>query len=352
MLSAEAFRAIVSGKTAGLKGIGARGLLSLVELPYATAMSWRNQRYDRGRAQTFHADVPVISIGNITLGGTGKTPMVAWLARWFRERQIRVSIVSRGYKSGSESRNDEAKELEARLPDVPHLQNPDRYAAARVAVDELDTQLILLDDGFQHRRLRRDLDIVLIDATEPFGYDHVFPRGMLREPLRGLKRADAIVLTRCNLVDAETREAIRQRVREHAPQADWIEAEHQATEMCSATGETKAVNDLAGRPVAALCGIGNPTAFRQTLEQKLLRVELFRAYPDHHAFDREELISLADWLDGQAIDAAICTHKDLVKLAVNRLGRVPLWALMIDMKISAGQSELENRLAKVLQLAQ
>ena len=130
--------------------------------------------------------MPVISVGNITTGGTGKTPMVAWLARWFRNQDVRVALVSRGYRAEAEGQNDEARELATLLPDVPHLQNPDRVAAARIAIDELETQLIILDDGFQHRRIHRDLEIVLIDALQPFGFGHVLPRGLLREPLRGL----------------------------------------------------------------------------------------------------------------------------------------------------------------------
>ena len=349
MLSAEAFRAIVSGEMRGPIGFSVRGLLSCAEWPYATAMKWRNRRFDRGHAKSFRIDVPVISIGNVTLGGTGKTPLVAWLAKWFREQQIRVSIISRGYGAGTESRNDEAKELEARLPDVPHLQNPDRYAAARVAVDELETQLILLDDGFQHRRLQRDLDLVLIDATEPFGYDHVFPRGTLREPLQGLKRAHAIMLTRCNLVDDSTRAAIRRRVQQVAPQACWLEAEHDAVQLCSASGATTSLEALASRPVAAFCGIGNPTAFRQTLTNKHFQIDRFREFPDHHNYSREDLESLQSWLANSNSEAAICTHKDLVKLAVERLGSHPLWALMIDLQISSGQPELEKLLQQVLQ---
>ena len=116
--------------------------------------------------------------------------MVEWIARWFRRHNVRVSIVSRGYRAEEGGRNDEARELEQKLPDVPHVQNPDRVAAAQIAVEELETQLIVLDDGFQHRRLARDVDIVLLDALEPFGFEHVFPRGTLREPLAGLRRAD------------------------------------------------------------------------------------------------------------------------------------------------------------------
>ena len=124
--------------------------------------------YDRGWLRSHAATVPVVSVGNLTLGGTGKTPMVEWLARWFRRHGVRVAILSRGY-GHTGGLNDEGRVLEENLPDVPHLQSPDRVAQSRVAVVELETEVIVLDDGFQHRRLRRDLDVVLLDALEPFG---------------------------------------------------------------------------------------------------------------------------------------------------------------------------------------
>ena len=143
--------------------------------------------------------------------------MVRWLAQWFHNRGVRVAVVSRGYGAKVGNANDEALELRRLLPDVPHLENPDRVAAAREAVATLGCQAILLDDGFQHRRIARDLDIVLLDALAPFGFGHVFPRGTLREPLAGLRRADAVVLSRADLLDSSEREEIWQTVRAHAP---------------------------------------------------------------------------------------------------------------------------------------
>lgn len=203
--TAETFREIVTGRRRGPFPAIARFGLSLAELPYRFVVTQRNRRYDEGRCEIQRVPVPVVSVGNLTLGGTGKTPMVAWLASWFREDHVRVAIVSRGYGAGHEATNDEARELESRLPDVPHIQHPDRVKAARIAIEELGSQLILLDDGFQHRRLARDLDLVLIDATEPFGGGRVFPRGLLREPLDGLRRANAVVLTRSHLVSEDRR---------------------------------------------------------------------------------------------------------------------------------------------------
>src|SRR5262245_12493692 len=156
-------------------------------------MRLRNWLYDRGWKRTHRAAVPVVSVGNLTVGGTGKTPCVEFVARWFRERDRRVAILSRGYGSTGGA-NDEAMVLEENLPDVPHLQGADRVALAAAAVEELESEVLVLDDGFQHRRLARDLDLVLVDATNPWGHGAVLPRGLLREPASGLRRAGAVLL--------------------------------------------------------------------------------------------------------------------------------------------------------------
>src|SRR5215218_2325723 len=185
MLRPSEFRDVVSGRRIGLVAGLTRCMLRVAEVPYTIAVTIRNRRYDRGAAKVQHVGVPTITIGNLTLGGTGKTPMVKWLAQRFQHTGLRVAILSRGYGAADGKHNDEAMELAQALPDVPHIQNRDRVAAARQAIREFDSQLLLLDDGFQHRRLGRDLDIVLLDALEPFGFEHVFPRGTLREPVAG-----------------------------------------------------------------------------------------------------------------------------------------------------------------------
>ena len=157
----------ISGKKQGIAPALLRTGLWLSSKPYSAVISFRNWCYDRGWKKIGKVPIPVISIGNLTVGGTGKTPAVTMIAKYYREKDVRVAVVSRGYAAGEDGRNDEAMELELRLPDVPHLQNADRIAASNMAYEELDSQLILLDDAFQHRRIHRDLDIVLLDALEP-----------------------------------------------------------------------------------------------------------------------------------------------------------------------------------------
>ncbi|MCE5269242.1 MAG: tetraacyldisaccharide 4'-kinase [Planctomycetaceae bacterium] len=321
-----------------------RAALRVVETGYAGAIRWRNRRYDSGAAPSHRVGVPVVSVGNLTLGGTGKTPMVHWIARSLEQQGVRVAIVSRGYGAADGGANDEAVEMRRLLPNVPHVQNPNRVAAARKAIANTGCQLILLDDGFQHRRLARDLDIVLLDALEPFGYGHVFPRGLLREPIDALRRADAVVLSRADLVAPSRRTEIWQTVRRHAPEAIRAEVMHAPKVLVSADGKELPLGEICEKPVAAFCGIGNPEGFRRTLESCGCQLAAFREFPDHHRYTPSDLEQLAAWCDNLGVEAAICTGKDLAKLAVNRLAKTSLWSLQIEMDFLAGQDELASRL--------
>jgi tetraacyldisaccharide 4'-kinase len=347
VLSPADFRDLVSGEHRGIAAALARCGLRIAEVPYAAAMRLRNRRYDLGWAVVHRVEVPVISVGNLTLGGTGKTPFVEWVARWYRARDVRVSLVSRGYGAAAGARNDEALELEQRLPDVPHVQNADRVSACRVAIDELQTQLIVADDAFQHRRLARDLDIVLLDALAPWGYGHVFPRGLLREPVAGLRRAQVVVLSRADAVSAEERQSLRDQAARLAPDALWCEVAHRPRTWRSSDGTESPLSVLAGQPVAAFCGIGNPDGFRHTLEQAGCRIAAWREFPDHHAYTRADVNDLVAWATASDATAAVATHKDLVKIALPALGRRPLYAASIGVEFLAGEAELTALLAKL-----
>jgi tetraacyldisaccharide 4'-kinase len=345
------FRHLVSGRRRGLGAAAARMVLRAVEIPYTLVVCRRNRRFDRGRPPIERVSVPVVSVGNLTLGGTGKTPMVEWLARWFRQRQVRVTLISRGFGAEQGGVNDEALELEQRLPDVPHVQNRDRVAAAKLAIEEFECQLIVLDDAFQHRRIYRDLDIVLIDALEPFGFGHVFPRGTLREPVTGLARANVIALSRADVLNSAERTAINDEVRRHAPTALWIEMAHAPRRLVAADGGEQSLDTLRGLRVAVFCGIGNAAGFRHTLDGCGAEVLGFREFGDHHAYDRDDVEALAAWAAQLDVAAIVCTAKDLVKLRVARLGSRPLWALAIELEILTGLREFEALLAPLTERA-
>lgn len=350
-----AFRELISGRARGLGPAVLRGALELVEPFYAAAVRWRNGRYDAGRAAIHAIGVPVISVGNLTLGGTGKTPMVAWIAGQLRRQGLRVVLVSRGYGrpaaavAGQPPPNDEALELAQKLPDVPHLQNPDRVAAARQAIAQHAAQVLVLDDAFQHRRIARDLDIVLLDALEPFGFGHVFPRGTLREPPCGLRRADVVVLSRADLLLPAARDEIRQMVAGYAPHALWAEAAHAPQALQNADGQRRPPESLAGKRVAAFCAIGNPASFRHTLTRCGVATVQLQEFPDHHRFTPTDLKELARWADRLSVEAVLCTHKDLVKINAATLGQQPLWAVEVGLEFLAGQAEFEARLAAALE---
>lgn len=346
-IDADAFLRLIRGQTRGPLATLARLGLGLGSAGYGLAVAARNAAYDRGWKATQRAAVPVISVGNITLGGTGKTPMVEWLARWFRDRGVRVALISRGY-GNTAGINDEGLVLEENLPDVPHLQDPDRVRLATIAVDELETELIILDDGFQHRRLARDLDIVMLDALDPFGLGRLFPRGLLREPVSSLSRAGVVVLSRADLLDPAARDALRREIQRRAPGVPFLEARHAPRDLIDGDGDSFPLADLGGAQVAAFCGIGNPEGFRRTLAPLCSRVLDLKVFPDHHAYSAGDVTGLAAWAQDLGANLALTTQKDLVKLRTAMLGTVPLRALRIGLEITDGRPALEGMLSSLV----
>lgn len=343
---AELFHAVVRGEKRGPLAAAARAGLRAASWAYGVGVWWRNRGFDRGRRAVSHAAVPVVSVGNLTLGGTGKTPCVEYVSRFYRELGIQVAILSRGY--GSErGRNDEAMVLEENLPDVPHLQDPDRTAAAGRAVEELESELLVLDDGFQHRRLHRDLDIVLIDATRPPDRDHLFPRGTLREPVGCLRRVGLVLLTRCDQVDSGCVVEIRDGLVARFPGLAIATSEHRPIELVGCGGAKASPETLRGRPVVGFCGIGNPAAFRRTLEDLGATVIAFRTFPDHHPYSRADVDDLREWVRAQPGETVIATtQKDWVKLRTPDLGGRPLWAVRIGLVFRDGLDAFDNALRR------
>jgi tetraacyldisaccharide 4'-kinase len=317
-------------------------------VPYGFVVGLRNLAYDRGLFRSEHSSIPVVSLGNLTTGGTGKTPFAAFVARWFRQHGIRVCFVSRGYGAGDSGCNDEALVLDQLCPDVPHLQNAERIAAARVAVEELDSQLLILDDGFQHRRIARDLDIVLIDATNPWGFGHLLPRGLLREPVASLHRAGLAVITRVDQVARDPVDEIYRAIESANPRCPIVEVIFPPVRLINSSGAASELESLHGREIAAFCGIGNPQAFHAGLEGLGLNVNAFRTFPDHHRYSRCDIDDLARWGESTDVSAIVTTQKDLVKIGLAALGGKALWAVEIGTEILAGKDRLEDHLKAVL----
>jgi tetraacyldisaccharide 4'-kinase len=185
-----------------------------------------------------------------------------------------------------------------------------------------------------------------LDALAPFGYGHLLPRGLLREPVEGLARAHVVALSRSDAVDGPRREEIRQQVLELAPHCLWLELIHRPKRWVGADGQTLPLEALRGEPVAAFCGIGNPAGFRQTLGGLGIRPIGWQELPDHCSYDQRLLRRLAEWLTETRAEYALCTRKDLVKIPQSDLGGKPLWALEIGLEIVRGQTQLEQLLAE------
>ncbi len=345
-LSPDRWHAIVRGEAHDPLAFILRRVLWLTQWPYRVGVWWRNRRFDKGR-NIHRVSVPVICVGNLTVGGTGKTPCVEYVARLLREHEYMVAVLSRGY--GAEAgRNDEAMVLEENLPDVPHYQDRDRVALAHTAIEESESDVLVLDDGFQHRRLARDLDIVLIDATDPWGSGYLFPRGGLREPRTNLRRAGIVMITRCDSVPVQKLDELTAEVNRIAPGVAVVRTVHTPMALLNGTNQTS-VTALAGRTVAAFCGIGNPEAFRATLKAMGANIVDFRSFPDHHAYRREDVDELTGWAANLPADAWIATtQKDWVKLRIGELGGRPLWAVRVGLQFQSGQMEFDKKIQEVV----
>lgn len=307
--------------------------------------------YDAGWLRSAHVDVPVISVGNLTVGGTGKTPLVAYLARELARRGKRVGLLSRGYKNHGEHANDEARVLAALLPGVPHVQDPDRVRGAH-DLQNRGVDVIVLDDGFQHRRLARDLDIVLIDATRPWGLPAsspespplraLLPRGLLREPPAALARADLIVLTHVEALEAPALAVLQAELEFEAPGKPIVLASHEPVGLrvhdsnLASDGE-RVIEGLAylrDREIDLVSGIGNPGAFEAMVRALGANVCSHRRFPDHHDY------TLADVRDfGQR--PLVTTAKDAVKLAPLGISCV---VVDIDLQLGDGAAVLAAQL--------
>ncbi|QDV27658.1 tetraacyldisaccharide 4'-kinase [Aureliella helgolandensis] len=342
-------RQLLTDKNPGIGVILLRWLLRVLSIPYMLFMRGRNWLYASGWKSVYHSSLPVISVGNLSVGGTGKSPVVAWIAKWMRARNVRVAILSRGYGALDSGQNDEALELELQLPDVPHLQHWDRVASAHLAEEELEMELLLLDDGFQHRRISRELDIVLIDATEDAAARWPLPGGILRESMYALRRAQVVMLTRTDQVPAASLRQLSQTVMRIAPQVVLLHAVHQPRELWIYPDQRCPVTDLTGRRVLAFCAIGNPASFFKSVSDLGADVLETRTWPDHHGFEAQDIDAIREWAAGNPqAELLVCTMKDWVKLQVEQIGDIRLAALSIELGITHGAEQLESCLEQVL----
>ncbi len=311
---------------------------------FGAAVALRRAAYDAGIAPSERVDVPVISVGNLSTGGTGKTPFCAWLVRELDARGLRPGICSRGYRSEpGRDLNDEGRLLARLCPGVLQAQDKDRARGARELVAK-GAGAIVLDDGFQHRRLQRDLDLVLVDATRPWGLPAaesggepvcaLLPRGFLRESPRSLARADAIVITRALTHAGERSVAeLESRIQGLAPGRPILLADHRPRSLCDERGARHPLGELAGRTVDLISAIGNPEAFEASVAAAGAKIREHRVFEDHHAYTPEDVAGLG--ADGLWL---VTTAKDAVKLEAIH---ARFFAFEIELELLSGHAVLE-----------
>jgi tetraacyldisaccharide 4'-kinase len=312
--SEEFFLEMISGRRRGALAAAMRAALSAAEIPYRGLMRLRNGLYDRRMLPSHRLPRPAVSIGNLTTGGTGKTPLVCWLAAAAQAMGRKPAVLMRGYKSNQGS-SDEQREIEQFVPGTVVIANPDRVRAAAMALEKSpEIDLFILDDAMQHRRAARDVEIVLISAVCPWGLGHVLPRGLLRESPAGLRRADAIVLTHAGEVGKQRLDEIQTTVRRYNSRSPLFLADHALVGLLSADEVEEPMTALADKPYLVACGIGDPESFAASLARHGGVCVGRRFFPDHHHFTDADVIGLRRAAAQASAAAIIVTEKDWMKI--------------------------------------
>ena len=350
-----------------------RALLWLPAKLYELGVRLRVAAFETEYRKPKRLDATVIAVGNITLGGTGKTPMVEHIARYIKSEGYSVAILTRGYgrkSSGLRALNaeralskssasrpgldtasadsyrefgDEPLMLARAMPDVPIVINKDRYEGGRWAINELGAETLVLDDAYQHLALARDLNILLIDATDPFGDFEMVPFGRLREPLYAIKRADAVIITRADRpFDQGQANAIIKHFCGNKIPVMYVGSLITRLRHIE-TSEEYETNQFTGWNAALICGIGNPRAFADDILQAGINIVSENFFPDHHAFTQEDFDRVTRAAQETGADLIVTTEKDAVRLERLNLGAVPLYAAQLEI-----QSDDDVRLKSLL----
>ncbi len=379
----EKFLVRLIGREGADKGHSRSIMLMLIVLKqlsriYRTIIQLRLFFYTHGILRHHTLGCQVISVGNLTVGGTGKTPVVEIFARELQKAGRRVAILSRGYKKSKppflerlvnkltlqERRNpprvvsdgtrllldsamsgDEPYMLASNLPEVAVLVDKDRVKSGRYAINKLRCDTLILDDGFQYLSLKPRVQIVLVDKTNPFGNENVLPRGILREPIKNIKRANFIFITKS---DGKGTDELRQRIRSLNANAEIIECRHCPRYLQNVfTNERRELSALDGIKVTSLSGIAAPAGFEKSIEGfGATLLDRFR-FADHHRYSQQELINIINTSDNLGADAIITTEKDAVRFP--NIGRrdVPIYYLRVDIEILSGAQDFKDSIAHI-----
>lgn len=323
----------------------------------------RNYCYNVGIFNQKKLPCTVISVGNIVVGGTGKTPAVAAIAKLLQNKGLQVAILLKGYKrsnnkeilfvsdgenhlSSQEDSGDEADMLARMLPNIPVVVGNKRYLTGQAALKRFNTDVLILDDGFQHRQLARDLDIITIDATQPYGTDALLPTGSLREPKSAIQRADFILLTRTDTINSQIQN-LKKDLNRLAPNTPILESVHKPTSLYPISNKDRhssiPLQDLSGKRLLAVCGIGNPNAFVATLEKYHPEIVESFAFPDHHVYTKSDIQKIKHQMQQHNTEWIITTQKDEQKLTALTT-ELPIFVLAIELVITDREAILKEAL--------
>ncbi len=345
---------------------------------YRAAMRFRFFLYSKGIFRHHTLGCQVISVGNLTVGGTGKTPVVEIFARELQKRGRKVAILSRGYKKKqpaffqraldrfllrdmrrpprvvSDGKNllldsamsgDEPYMLASNLPDVAVLVDKNRVKSGRYAINKMGCDTLVLDDGFQYLSLKHRLDIVLVDMTNPFGNGYVLPRGLLRESVRNIKRASFIFITKCT---GKSTEELRAKIRKYNTVAEITECEHCPRYLQNAfREERKELKYLQKRKVAVISGIAEPSGFEKALEDQGASIVHMRRFADHHRYSQQEVIDMINNSVKKGADAIITTEKDAARFPKVDRRDLPIYFLRVDIRILKGSEDFHDCISKI-----
>jgi len=370
---------VIFGERRGKKAALLRGVLFSLSKVFLIIVKGRRWLYEARIIRDHPLGVQVITVGNLTVGGTGKTPVVEKFARVLTDQGRKVAILSRGYRSkpppltqrwknklllqdevvpprvvsdgkslllNSEDAGDEPYMLASNLKDVVVLTDKDRVKSGRYAIEQFGCDTLLLDDGFQYWKLAgRRRDIVLVDAQQPFGNEHLLPRGTLREPPEHIRRADTIFITKS---DGETA-ALRTRIRKHNPNAGIIECVHWPLffEDVFNPDQREQIGWLKGKKVATLSGIAQPESFEQSLVQQGADLVYAKRFADHHRFNQQEILNTINRAKKRRAEVILTTQKDAVRFPKIDRRDLPIFYMRVEIKILSGAKDFDDCVRKI-----
>ncbi len=371
---------VIFDRRSGVRATVFKGFLSSLSVLYTSAVKARLWLYRNRILRERNLGCLVVSIGNLTVGGTGKTPVVEKFARSLQDGGRRVAILSRGYKSvkqpflkrlsnklkgideidpprvvsdgkslllDSRTAGDEPYMLAANLRDVPVVVDKDRVKSGRHAISQLNCDTLILDDGLQYLRLRHRLDIVLVDKWHPFGTERMLPRGTLREPHRNLRRASYIFITKCN---GDPNDELVKRIRLYNRTAEIIECEHRPRYLQHIeTRESRPLDDLRGAKVGTVSAIAVPESFEHGVKSLGGNIEVTCRFMDHHRFTEQEILSFINCCAETDVDFIVTTEKDAVRFP--RLGRmdIPIYFLRVEIGILSNEESFDQCIQRICQ---